>query len=53
MDYKPDAQSDKSAQEQLTLYALALGKRTRIPPKKISCAYFDENGYFQFIPTID
>jgi predicted RNA-binding Zn-ribbon protein involved in translation (DUF1610 family) len=48
LDYKPDAQSDKLAQEQLTLYTLALGKRTRIPPKKMACAYFDENGYFQF-----
>jgi hypothetical protein len=52
LDYKPDAQSDKLAQEQLTLYALALGKRTRIPPKKMTCAYFDENGYFQFKPIL-
>ena len=50
LDYKLDAQSDRLAKEQLTLYALALGKRTNILPKKMTCAYFDENGYFQFKP---
>ncbi|UCG68451.1 MAG: PD-(D/E)XK nuclease family protein [Thermoplasmata archaeon] len=48
MDYKPDAESDKSALEQLTLYAFALCTRTDTPLNKITCAYFDENGYFQF-----
>ena len=52
LDYKPDAQSDKLAKEQLTLYALSLGKRTNIPPKKMTCAYFDENGYFQLTPSL-
>jgi hypothetical protein len=52
LDYKPEAKSDKLAKEQLTLYALALGKRTRIPPKKMTCAYFDENSYFQFTPVL-
>ena len=51
LDYKPEAESDKRAPQQLTLYALALGKRTQIPLKSITCAYFDENGYFQFTPT--
>jgi predicted RNA-binding Zn-ribbon protein involved in translation (DUF1610 family) len=51
LDYKPDAKNDKLAREQLTLYALALGKRTNIPPKKMTCAYFDENAYFQFTPN--
>ncbi|UCE38530.1 MAG: PD-(D/E)XK nuclease family protein [Thermoplasmata archaeon] len=50
LDYKPDAQSEKLAREQLTLYAIALGKRTGIVPSKIICAYFDENGYYQFKP---
>jgi hypothetical protein len=50
LDYKPEAERDRSAQEQLTLYALALGNRTKIPPKKMTCAYFDENTYFQFTP---
>ncbi len=48
MDYKPEAESDKLAQKQLTLYAMALGNRTRIPLSKITCAHFDENGYYQF-----
>ena len=51
LDYKPEAESDKRAPQQLTLYALALGKRTQIPLKNITCAYFDENGYFQFAPN--
>jgi transposase-like protein len=51
LDYKPDVQSDKLAREQLTLYAIALGKRTGIPPSKITCAYFDENEYRQFKPS--
>jgi ATP-dependent exoDNAse (exonuclease V) beta subunit len=49
LDYKPDAKrSDKSSAEQLFLYALAFSKRTGIPMRKIVCAYFDENNYFQF-----
>jgi len=52
LDYKPEAQSDKQAVEQLTLYALALGNRTKIPPRNIICGYFDENGYFQFKPSL-
>jgi transposase-like protein len=52
LDYKPEAQSDKQAVEQLTLYALALGNRTKIPPRKMICGYFDENGYFQFKPIL-
>ena len=49
LDYKPDAKlSDKTAAEQLFLYALALSKRTKIPLDKFVCAYFDQNNYFQF-----
>ena len=50
MDYKPDAISERQTEKQLTLYALALGRRTEIPLSKITCSYFDENGYFQFKP---
>jgi transposase-like protein len=51
LDYKPDAKkSDKTSAEQLFLYALALNKRTRIPLRKIVCAYFDEENYFQLSP---
>ena len=51
LDYKPDAKkSDKTSAEQLFLYALAINKRTRIPLRKITCAYFDENNYFQLSP---
>ena len=49
LDYKPDAKrSDKSAAEQLFLYALALSKRTKIPLDKFICAYFDKNNYYEF-----
>ena len=48
LDYKPDAKkTDKSSAEQLFLYALAIHKRTGIPMRRIVCAYFDENNYFQ------
>ena len=51
LDYKPDAKkTDKTAAEQLFLYALALSKRSGIPMRKIACAYFDENNYFQLSP---
>ena len=51
LDYKPDARiNDKSAASQVFLYALALSKRTGIPLNKITCAYFDDNNYFQFLP---
>jgi transposase-like protein len=50
LDYKPDAISERQTEKQLTLYAIALGKRTEIPLSRITCAYFDENGYYQFNP---
>jgi len=51
LDYKPDAKkTDKTATEQLFLYELAFSKRTGIPLRKIICAYFDENNYFQLTP---
>jgi len=51
LDYKPDAESDKSALEQLTLYAFALCTRTDTSLNKITCAYFDENSFSQFRPA--
>jgi transposase-like protein len=50
LDYKPEAKNDKQSEKQLTLYTLALGERTTIPLSNITCAYFDENEYFQFTP---
>jgi ATP-dependent exoDNAse (exonuclease V) beta subunit len=53
LDYKPDAKkSDRKAVEQVFLYALALTKRTNIPLEKFTCAYFDEQNYYQFNPEI-
>jgi transposase-like protein len=46
MDYKPDQSGN--VVNQLQLYARCLKKRTRL--SNITCAYFDENGYFQFTP---
>ncbi len=48
LDYKPDREGN--AVNQLNLYANCLKKRTGIP--NITCAYFDENGYFQFTPGL-
>ena len=48
LDYKPDQSGN--VVNQLHLYAKCLKKRTRIP--NITCAYFDENGYFQFMPFL-
>ena len=48
LDYKSDVKKDdKTTADQLFLYALALSKRSGIPLRKISCAYFDQNNYFQ------
>ena len=35
---------------QLTLYALALARRTELPLKIFKCAWFDEKDYFEFFP---
>lgn len=52
LDYKPKAHKENSQKvtTQLTLYAIALSFRTKIPLRKIRCAYFDENNYFEFKP---
>ena len=43
LDYKPDESGNVITQ--LVLYAKCLEKRTGL--SNISCAYFDENGYYQ------
>jgi ATP-dependent exoDNAse (exonuclease V) beta subunit len=52
LDYKPEAETEKSAQKQLTLYAFAFGNKIKIATRKMICSYFDENGYFQFTPIL-
>jgi len=50
LDYKPDARKETHAHIQLTIYALALARRTGLPLKNFKCAWFDENDYFEFFP---
>jgi len=50
LDYKPDAAKEKHAVTQLTIYALALSRRTGLPVKAFKCAWFDERDYFEFFP---
>jgi hypothetical protein len=40
--------TNTQTERQPALYAMALESRIRIPFSNITCAYFDENGYFQF-----
>ena len=48
LDYKPEAKkTDKATAEQLFLYELAFSKRTGIPLRKITSAYFDQDNYYQ------
>lgn len=49
LDYKPGAGTLQPL-SQLTLYALALASRTRLPLKLFRCAWFDEADYFEFDP---
>ena len=48
LDYKPEVKNSKQTEKQLALYALAFMKRIRISSTDITCAYFKENGYYQF-----
>jgi ATP-dependent exoDNAse (exonuclease V) beta subunit len=50
LDYKPDARKERGTIAQLSSYALALSFRTRTPLENIRCAYFDEDGYYEFSP---
>jgi ATP-dependent exoDNAse (exonuclease V) beta subunit len=50
LDYKPDARKETHAHVQLTIYALALARRTSLPLKFFKCGWFDEKDYFDFFP---
>lgn len=50
LDYKPEARKETHAHVQLTVYALALARRTGLPLKLFKCAWFDEKDYFEFYP---
>jgi ribosomal protein L37AE/L43A len=50
LDYKPDARKEKHAHVQLTIYALALARRTGLPLRLFKCGWFDEMDYFEFYP---
>ena len=50
LDYKPEAEK-VDAISQLFTYALALSKRTDIWLRNFRCAWFDENGYYEFNPN--
>jgi ATP-dependent exoDNAse (exonuclease V) beta subunit len=50
LDYKPEARKETHAHVQLTIYALALARRTSLPLKFFKCGWFDEKDYFDFFP---
>jgi PD-(D/E)XK nuclease superfamily len=50
LGYKPEARKEKHAITQLTIYALALSRRTGLPVKAFKCAYFDKRDYVEFFP---
>jgi hypothetical protein len=50
LDYKPEASKETHAVTQLTIYAMALSRRTGLPVKAFKCAYFDERDYCEFFP---
>jgi ATP-dependent exoDNAse (exonuclease V) beta subunit len=49
LDYKPNAVREKPI-TQLTVYALALSRRTGLRLYDFVCAWFDERHYFAFYP---
>jgi transposase-like protein len=49
LDYKPDTNKEHPI-NQLTIYALALASRTKLPLTSFKCAYFDNNNYYEFFP---
>jgi len=50
LDYKPDTRKETHAHVQLTIYALALARRTGLPLMFFKCGWFDEKDYFDFFP---
>ena len=49
LDYKPEA-SKVYPIRQLSIYALALASKTKLPLTSFKCAWFDENNYYEFFP---
>lgn len=49
LDYKPEANKINPI-EQLTVYALSLASRLKLPLKQFRCAWFDEHNYHEFMP---
>lgn len=49
LDYKPEAEKINPI-EQLTIYALALASRTKLPLKDFKCAWFDDLNHYEFFP---
>ena len=49
LDYKPEAEKENPV-HQLTIYALALASKTKLPLTLFKCAWFDENNYYEFYP---
>jgi transposase-like protein len=52
MDYKPGAKREnvQKVASQLFFYASGLSFRTKIPLEKFSCAWFDDEVYYEFSP---
>jgi ATP-dependent exoDNAse (exonuclease V) beta subunit len=50
LDYKPEARKETHAHVQLTVYALALARKSSLPLKFFKCGWFDEKDYFEFFP---
>ena len=49
LDYKPDAKTNKPI-GQLTIYALALSRLTGLRLFNFKCAWFNQDGYYEFYP---
>lgn len=52
LDYKPNAKQDRKASGQLYLYARALSLRLNMKFEDFRCAWFDEESYFEFNPSL-
>jgi len=50
LDYEPDLDNMISSPWELYHYAIALSFRANINPKKIRCAWFNENDYYEYSP---
>jgi|SRR3989344_563874 len=49
LDYKPEA-NKTNPMHQLTVYALALASKTKLPLTLFKCAWFDDKNYYEFFP---